>query len=142
MPLTYHKRIKLLTMTLMKKGEKQIAEQVVSQLFDVLRRKYKVSPNSVLLEAINNVKPLIGFRNVRLRGTSYKIPFFLKEEQQVKTALDWIVASAKKAKLGLSHSLAKEIIQASQRQGELIKKRNETHKMGNQNKVFAHYRWF
>lgn len=73
-------------MTLMKKGEKQIAEQVVSQLFDVLRRKYKVSPNSVLLEAINNVKPLIGFRNVRLRGTSYKIPFFFERRTASKNS--------------------------------------------------------
>jgi small subunit ribosomal protein S7 len=60
----------------------------------------------------------------------------------VKTALDWLVNSAKKTNLNLSQSLAKEIIQASQEQGDLIKKRNEVHKLGNQNKVFAHYRWF
>jgi small subunit ribosomal protein S7 len=66
----------------------------------------------------------------------------LKKEDQIKTALNWIVSSARKSKIDLSQSLAKELIQASLNQGDLIKKRNETHKLGNQNKVFAHYRWF
>ena len=140
--LSSQKMIKLLTVALMKKGQKQVAEQLVFQLTSILREKYKVSPKSIILSAVNNVKPLIGFRNVRLRGASYKIPFFLKEEQQVKTALDWLVNSARKTNLNLSQSLAKEVIQASQEQGDLIKKRNEVHKLGNQNKVFAHYRWF
>ena len=90
----------------------------------------------------SNIKPLIGFRNVRLRGSSYKVPFFLKEELQEKAALDWLVSLASKSKSSLSDSLAKELIQASLKQGDLIKKRNEVHQLGNQNKVFAHYRWF
>jgi small subunit ribosomal protein S7 len=126
----------------MKKGGKPIAEFLVTRLVKILRKKYKVSPDLVLSEAVNNVKPLIGFRNVKLRGSSYKIPFFLKKEDQIKTALNWIVSSARKSKIDLSQSLAKELIQASLNQGDLIKKRNETHKLGNQNKVFAHYRWF
>ena len=92
--------------------------------------------------SILNPTPNTGFRNVRLRGSSYKIPFFLKEEEQIKRALNWLILSAKNSKNNLSTSLAKEIIQASQGQGDLIHKRNEMHKLGNQNKVFAHYRWF
>jgi len=126
----------------MKKGDKPIAEFLVTRLVNILRKKYKVSPDFVLSEAVNNVKPFIGFRNVKLRGSSYKIPFFLKKEQQIKTALDWIISSARKSNIDFSQSLAKELIQASLKQGDLIKKRNETHKLGNQNKVFAHYRWF
>ena len=134
--------LELLTLSLMKKGGKHVAEFLVVRLINILRKKYKVSPSVVLLEAVDNVKPLIGFRNVKLRGSSYKIPFFLKYEQQITTAIDWILSSARRSNMDLSQSLAKELIQASLKQGDLIKKRNETHKLGNQNKVFAHYRWF
>jgi small subunit ribosomal protein S7 len=138
-----NKRIlELLTLSLMKKGKKHVAEQLVFELVNILREKNKGSSSSIILTAVSNIKPLIGFRNVRLRGSSYKVPFFLKEELQEKAALDWLVSLASKSKSKLSDSLAKELIQASLKQGDLIKKRNEIHQLGNQNKVFAHYRWF
>jgi small subunit ribosomal protein S7 len=136
------KLLNFLTHSLMKRGEKHVAESLVAELVSILRQRYKVSPSKVIHEAIINIKPFIGFRNARLRGTSYKIPFFLKEEQQIKTALQWFVDSAKKNNTKLSISLAKEFMQASVKQGNLVKKRDEIHKLGNQNKVFAHYRWF
>jgi small subunit ribosomal protein S7 len=134
--------LELLTLSLMKKGKKHVAELIVSDLFVVLRKQYKVLPYTTLYQAVDKIKPLTGFRNVRLRGSSYKIPFFLEEDQQLKSALSWLVFSAKKSKSSISTSLAKELIQASTGQGDLIKKRNEIHKYANQNKVFAHYRWF
>ncbi len=136
------KLLELLTLSLTKKGKKHIAELIVSDLFLVLRKQYKVFPYTTLHQAVDKVKPLTGFRNVKLRGSSYKIPFFLEEDQQLKMALSWLVSSAKKSKSKISTSLAKELIQASTGQGDLIKKRNEIHKYANQNKVFAHYRWF
>jgi len=136
------KLLELLTLSLTKKGNKQVAELIVSDLFLVLRKQYKVFPYTTLHQAVDKVKPLTGFRNVKLRGSSYKIPFFLEEDQQLKMALSWLVSSAKKSKSKISTSLAKELIQASTGQGDLIKKRNEIHKYANQNKVFAHYRWF
>ncbi len=136
------KLLELLTLSLTKKGNKPVAELIVSDLFLVLRKQYKVFPYTTLHQAVDKVKPLTGFRNVKLRGSSYKIPFFLEEDQQLKMALSWLVSSAKKSKSKISTSLAKELIQASTGQGDLIKKRNEIHKYANQNKVFAHYRWF
>ena len=136
------KLLELLTLSLTKKGNKHVAELIVSDLFLVLRKQYKVFPYTTLHQAVDKVKPLTGFRNVKLRGSSYKIPFFLEEDQQLKMALSWLVSSAKKFKSKISASLAKELIQASTGQGDLIKKRNEIHKYANQNKVFAHYRWF
>ena len=136
------KLLELLTLSLTKKGNKHVAELIVSDLFLVLRKQYKVFPYTTLHQAVDKVKPLTGFRNVKLRGSSYKIPFFLEEDQQLKMALYWLVSSAKKSKSKISTSLAKELIQASTGQGDLIKKRNEIHKYANQNKVFAHYRWF
>ena len=141
--LEIHKKLlELLTLSLTKKGKKHVAELIVSDLFLVLRKQYKVFPYTTLHQAVDKVKPLTGFRNVKLRGSSYKIPFFLEEDQQLKMALSWLVSSAKKSKSKISTSLAKELIQASTGQGDLIKKRNEIHKYANQNKVFAHYRWF
>ena len=136
------KLLELLTLSLTKKGNKHVAELIVSDLFLVLRKQYKVFPYTTLHQAVDKVKPLTGFRNVKLRGSSYKIPFFLEEDQQLKMALSGLVSSAKKSKSKISTSLAKELIQASTGQGDLIKKRNEIHKYANQNKVFAHYRWF
>mgnify|MGYP001149861945 FL=1 len=136
------KLLELLTLSLTKKGNKHVAELIVSDLFLVLRKQYKVFPYTTLHQAVDKVKPLTGFRNVKLRGSSYKIPFFLEEDQQLKMALSRLVSSAKKSKSKISTSLAKELIQASTGQGDLIKKRNEIHKYANQNKVFAHYRWF
>ena len=136
------KLLELLTLSLTKKGNKHVAELIVSDLFLVLRKQYKVFPYTTLHQAVDKVRPLTGFRNVKLRGSSYKIPFFLEEDQQLKMALSWLVSSAKKSKSKISTSLAKELIQASTGQGDLIKKRNEIHKYANQNKVFAHYRWF
>jgi len=136
------KLLELLTLSLTKKGNKHVAELIVSDLFLVLRKQYKVYPYTTLHQAVDKVKPLTGFRNVKLRGSSYKIPFFLEEDQQLKMALSWLVSSAKKSKSKISTSLAKELIQASTGQGDLIKKRNEIHKYANQNKVVAHYRWF
>ena len=136
------KLLEFLTLSLTKKGNKHVAELIVSDLFLVLRKQYKVFPYTTLHQAVDKVKPLTGFRNVKLRGSSYKIPFFLEEDQQLKMALSWLVSSAKKSKSKISTSLAKELIQASTGQGDLIKKRNEIHKYANQNKVFAHYRWF
>ena len=136
------KLLGLLTLSLTKKGNKHVAELIVSDLFLVLRKQYKVFPYTTLHQAVDKVKPLTGFRNVKLRGSSYKIPFFLEEDQQLKMALSWLVSSAKKSKSKISTSLAKELIQASTGQGDLIKKRNEIHKYANQNIVFAHYRWF
>ena len=136
------KLLEILTLSLTKKGKKHVAELIVSDLFLVLRKQYKVFPYTTLHQAVDKVKPLTGFRNVKLRGSSYKIPFFLEEDQQLKMALSWLVSSAKKSKSKISTSLAKELIQASTGQGDLIKKRNEIHKYANQNKVFAHYRWF
>ena len=134
--------LELFTLSLTEKGNKHVAELIVSDLFLVLRKQYKVFPYTTLHQAVDKVKPLTGFRNVKLRGSSYKIPFFLEEDQQLKMALSWLVSSAKKSKSKISTSLAKELIQASTGQGDLIKKRNEIHKYANQNKVFAHYRWF
>ena len=136
------KLLDLLILSLMKKGKKEVAESLVFELLILLRGHSKSSPFLTLQKAVDNVKPLIGFRNVRLRGSSYKIPFFMKEEDQIKRAFNWFISSAKKSKKNLSSSLAKEIVQASLGQGDLIHKRNEIHKLGNQNKVFAHYRWF
>ena len=119
------KLLELLTLSLTKKGNKHVAELIVSDLFLVLRKQYKVFPYTTLHQAVDKVKPLTGFRNVKLRGSSYKIPFFLEEDQQLKMALSWLVSSAKKSKSKISTSLAKELIQASTGQGDLIKKRNE-----------------
>jgi ribosomal protein S7 len=78
------KLLELLTLSLTKKGNKHVAELIVSDLFLVLRKQYKVFPYTTLHQAVDKVKPLTGFRNVKLRGSSYKIPFFLRGRPTIK----------------------------------------------------------
>lgn len=132
----------LLAHTIMKKGKKHTAENVIRKLARILRQEYKKALLPVLIEALNNTKPLIGFRNVRLRGSSYKIPYFLNNQEQIKVALGWFLTAARNSNSSVVNSLAKELVQASLKQGDLIKRRDEIHRLANQNKVFAHYRWF
>jgi small subunit ribosomal protein S7 len=127
---------------LMKKGKKNTAEVLIPELFKVLKKDYKKEPLLLVNQALENTKPLVGFRNVRLRGGSYKIPYFLKEQEQRKIVFCWFLRSAKRSKIGIAKSLAKCLFEASLKQGDLIKRRDSIHKLANQNKVFAHYRWF
>jgi small subunit ribosomal protein S7 len=136
------KILEFLTHSIMKKGKKHTAETIVRKLARILKQDYKKALLPVLIQALENTKPLIGFRNVRLRGSSYKIPYFLKEQEQIKVALGWFLTAARNSNSSVANSLAKEFIQASLKQGDLVKRRDEIHKLANQNKVFAHYRWF
>ena len=136
------KQINLFTQCLVKKGKKHTAEIVIKNVAKILRRDYKKSLVDVFVKAVENVKPTIGFRNARLRNSSYRIPFFYQEEQQVKTAICWLLLTAQQSKKKFAESLAKELYQSSLKQGDLMKKGQETYALANQNKVFAHYRWF
>ena len=140
--LPNHEITNLFIHSLMKKGKKHTAESLMLKLARILKQKYKQSPLLVISQALENTMPLIGFRSVKLRGSSYKIPYFLKQHDRVKITLGWFLEAAQRSNLNTADSLAKELVQASLKQGDLIKKRDDIHKLGNQSKVFAHYRWF
>ena len=93
--------------------------------------------------SINNVKPVVEIRSIRMRGANYQVPIPLSDSRKVSLAIKWIIATANKKKENpMKVKLKDELIAASQNHGESIKKKLTIHKLANANRAFAHYRWF
>ena len=124
-------------------GKKSTAEKIVYQALDIASAKLK-SKNSLDLfkTALNNVKPGIEVRSRRVGGATYQVPVEVRNERALALAIRWIVdASRKRSEKSMTHRLAHELIDANENKGASIKKREDTHKMAEANRAFAHYRW-
>ena len=127
---------------LIKKGKKNKSEFLFSKLTRFLQYRYQRPPQKIILQGLSNAKPLVSFRNIKLRGTSYKIPFFSKETERERMAFKWLLQESSSIKQKTVFFLAKEIHQAFLKEGSVLTKRDVFYKLANQNKVFAYYRWF
>jgi small subunit ribosomal protein S7 len=124
-------------------GKKATAEKIVYQALEIASTKLK-SKNSLDLfkTALNNVKPGIEVRSRRVGGATYQVPVEVRNERALALAIRWIVdASRKRSEKSMTHRLAQELIDANENKGASIKKREDTHKMAEANRAFAHYRW-
>ena len=124
-------------------GKKSTAEKIVYQALDIASEKLK-SKNSLDLfkTALNNVKPGIEVRSRRVGGATYQVPVEVRNERALALAIRWIVdASRKRSEKSMTHRLAQELVDANENKGASIKKREDTHKMAEANRAFAHYRW-
>ena len=124
-------------------GKKSTAEKIVYQALDIASAKLK-SKNSLDLfkTALNNVKPGIEVRSRRVGGATYQVPVEVRNERALALAIRWIVdASRKRSEKSMTHRLDQELIDANENKGASIKKREDTHKMAEANRAFAHYRW-
>jgi len=129
--------------TVMRRGKKSVAERVVYGALDVLREKVPdKSPLETLTQAVENVKPKLEVKSRRVGGATYQVPVEVPEHRQTSLALRWIrmFADARKG-VPMTRALAMEILDAYNNTGSAIKKREDTHKMAQANKAFAHYRW-
>jgi len=123
-------------------GRKATAERIVYDSLDVVNRQMKTEPLPVLDQAIKNVTPLLQVKSRRVGGATYQVPVEVQPERGLSLAMRWLLASAR-ARNGksMAEKLAVEIMDAAQGQGATVKKRQDTHKMAEANKAFAHYRW-
>ena len=129
--------------TLMRNGKKTVAQSIVYGAFDVIKSKKKdMEPLEVFIQAVENVKPKLEVKSRRVGGATYQVPLDVPAERQVALAMRWIVtySQAKKGK-SMMQSLASELLDAFDNTGSSIKKKDDTHKMAQANKAFAHYRW-
>ena len=129
--------------TLMRNGKKSVAQSIVYGAFDVIKSKKKdMEPLEVFIQAVENVKPKLEVKSRRVGGATYQVPLDVPAERQVALAMRWIVtySQAKKGK-SMMQSLASELLDAFDNTGSSIKKKDDTHKMAQANKAFAHYRW-
>ena len=123
-------------------GKKITAEKIVYDAIDKIKTKSKDEPISVFNDAINNVRPTVEVRSRRVGGATYQVPVEVKSKRSQALALRWIVEASRKRKdKKMSDKLFNEIYDAYQNKGSAIKKKEDTHKMAESNKAFAHFRW-
>lgn len=127
---------------MMTRGKKAVAEKIVYKCFDILAEKTGKGSLEVFQKALDNARPLLEVKPRRIGGATYQIPIEVKAERGMSIAMRWIrnFARGKKGK-PMEIKLADEILDAFKGEGGAIKKREDTHKMAEANKAFAHYRW-
>ena len=126
----------------MKDGKKSTAEHIVYGAFDVIGNRYKEDPIEVFRKAVDTVKPKVEVKSRRVGGATYQVPVEVRPERRVSLAMRWIVLySRSRGEKSMAERLAAELYEASQGRGNAVKKKEDTHKMADANKAFAHYRW-
>lgn len=129
--------------TLMQRGKKSVAQRIVYGALEILREKVPAEPPlEVLARALDNIKPRLEVKSRRVGGATYQVPVEVPERRQLALALRWIRAFAQARRgVPMRQALAYEILDAYNNTGSAVKKREDTHKMAQANKAFAHYRW-
>jgi len=141
-PIYNSKIVTKLINRVMLDGKKGTAQTILYDAFDIVREKTGKDPIEVFEAAYENVKPALEIRSRRIGGGNYQVPVEVREERQQALALRWLVQYAKNRNgKGMAENLANEIIDASEGTGGAVKKREDTHKMAEANKAYAHYRW-
>ncbi len=126
----------------MMSGKKSIAERLVYDALGIVEKQMKKDPVEILEAAVRNATPALQVKSRRVGGATYQVPMEIAPERGMARAIRWLISSAKAQKgKPMSQKLAAEIMDAYQNQGLTIKKREDTHKMAEANRAFAHYRW-
>ena len=123
-------------------GKKSVAEKIIYDALEKIKEKTKQDPIKIFNDAINNIRPNLEVRSRRVGGATYQVPVEVKIKRSQTLALRWLLeASRKRKNKEMSDKLFNELMDASQNKGPAIRKREETHKMAESNKAFAHFRW-
>ena len=128
---------------MMQRGKKSIAEWIFYGAMDTVRDKTKDDPMKVLKKAVDNVKPLLEVKSRRVGGATYQVPVEVNPSRRQSLAIRWILsyAAQRASEKQMLGKLANEILDAANNRGAAVKKKEDTHKMAEANKAFAHYRW-
>lgn len=127
---------------IMEDGKKAVAEKIVYSAFDMMASKTKQDALKVFAEAIDNVKPVVEVRSRRVGGATYQVPMEVRPERQISLSIRWLINYARsRGEKGMTSKLSAELLDAYNGRGGAVKKREDTHRMAEANKAFAHYRW-
>ena len=128
--------------SIMNDGKKTIAEKIIYDAIDKIKSKSKEEPINIFNEAINNLRPTVEVRSRRVGGATYQVPVEVKSKRSQALALRWLVEASRKRKdKQMADKIFNEIYDAYQNKGSAIKKKEDTHRMAESNKAFAHFRW-
>lgn len=126
----------------MERGKKSTAERIVYGALNQIKEKMDGDPLEVLIRAVDNMKPRVEVKSRRVGGATYQVPIEISRERQLALALRWLVqASSSRRGMPMQRAVAMELMDAYRNQGNVVKKRDDTHRMAQANKAFAHYAW-
>ena len=141
-PIYNSRLVSMLTVRILKEGKKHLAQRIIYQAFDIIKEKTGEEPLTVLESAVRKVTPLVEVKAKRIGGSTYQVPMEVRQERGTAMALRWLV-NFSRARNGrsMSQKLAGELMDAANEAGSAVRKLEETHKMAEANKAFAHYRY-
>jgi len=127
---------------IMTRGKKSVAEKIVYKAFDIIETRTKQESLEVFKTSLENIKPVIEVKSRRVGGATYQVPIEVRSIRRISLALRWLVNYARqRPEKTMSERIAAELLDAANNRGNAVKKREDTHKMAEANKAFAHYRW-
>jgi small subunit ribosomal protein S7 len=128
--------------SLMSDGEKSVAERIFYGAMNIIQERTKEDPLKIFRKAVDNVKPVLEVKSRRVGGSNYQVPVEVRPERRTALGLRWLILfSRQRSEKSMREKLANELLDASAMRGGAIKKKEDTHRMAEANKAFAHYRW-
>ena len=141
-PIYNSKLVTKIINAIMKDGKKGIAQKIFYEAMDMVKEKTNMEPMEVLNKALDNIMPQLEVKSRRVGGANYQVPIEVKPDRKQALGLRWLINYARlRGGHSMAENLANEIIDASNGTGAAVKKREDTHRMAEANKAFAHYRW-
>jgi len=127
---------------IMYEGKKSVAQDIVYDAFGIIKERANDDPLKIFKKAVDNVKPVLEVKTRRVGGANYQVPVEVNRNRQTSLSLRWIIGYARgRGEKSMQERLAAELLDAANNRGGAIKKRDDTHRMAEANKAFAHYRW-
>ena len=127
---------------MMFKGKKSVAEHIFYGSLDIIKEKTREDPVKIFKKGLDMVKPVLEVKSRRVGGATYQVPIEVAQDRRTSLAIRWIISNARsRSEKTMKERLASEILDASNNRGGSIKKKEDTHRMAEANKAFAHYRW-
>ncbi|HLK84115.1 MAG TPA: 30S ribosomal protein S7 [Xanthobacteraceae bacterium] len=128
--------------SIMYAGKKSVAEKIVYGAFDMIESKTKQNPVTIFEQALDNVMPTIEVRSRRVGGATYQVPVEVRSDRRQALGIRWLITAARdRNEKTMTERLSAELLDASNNRGNAVKKREDTHRMAEANRAFAHYRW-
>jgi small subunit ribosomal protein S7 len=128
--------------TIMRQGKKSVSERILYDSLDIVTAKIKEDSLAVFKRALDNVKPVVEVRSRRVGGATYQVPVEVRPQRRISLSMRWLLESARqRSEKSMEDRLAGELMDAANNRGGAIKKKEDTHRMAEANRAFAHYRW-
>ncbi len=141
-PVYVNPLVQKLVNCVMIQGKKSVAQNIVYDAFELIKQRANDDPLKVFKKAVDNVKPALEVKSRRVGGANYQVPVEVNRNRQTSLSLRWIIGYAReRGEKSMVEKLAAELLDAANNRGGAIKKRDDTHRMAEANKAFAHYRW-